>query len=323
VGPDGLVYVAGHVEQQDSGLRFQRHLPPTVQGDFFGPRGIATDGPGHIWVADTGNNRLIRFSVTARGSWLSHRPRTARRLAEPSGIAVDERNRVLVCDNDNGRLVVFDTDGTYLRAFPVPGWRREVYSEPHVAVDGHGAIGSPCRLKARSGPTPRKVRFLHSLATGTTLGVGLRRPCGILLQSKDGPILVSDIEGQLISLEKPRHDRGGNRSNQSGTALSTAGSSGAPYSSQDWDSSQLASGSFGRTFVSTGSRLALVGMALAAVAVWLMSPRPDTETPAPPHLATWERGSSPRPFWRRACCASSRSIAGRPAGSSMRPRTFS
>ena len=43
---------------------------------------------------------------------------------------------------------------------------------------------------------------------------------------------------------------------------------------------------FGRTFVSTGSRLALVGMALAAVAVWLMSPRPDTETPAPPHLAT-------------------------------------
>ena len=66
------------------------------------------------------------------------RPDNPNLLAAPTGIAVDAHGRVYVCDNDHGRLAVFDANGALVTAFPVPGWRREVFSEPYVSISGEG-----------------------------------------------------------------------------------------------------------------------------------------------------------------------------------------
>ena len=201
VGPDGLVYVAdtwnGRVQVFDASGKPLRQWG----ADLFGPRGIAVDRQGLVFVADTGNNRIIRFSPggVKQVEW-GRKGNAPGEMYEPGGLAVDAAGRVYVCDNSNGRLQVFDRDGRFVNAFAVPGWRREVYSEPYVAVAGDGTIwltvplSGEVRAYSPAGALIRTIR-----GTGGP-GGELKKPSGIALRPTDGRILVTDIEGQLAAL---------------------------------------------------------------------------------------------------------------------------
>jgi YVTN family beta-propeller protein len=124
LGPDAQVYVAdtgnNRVQALDAGGKFVRRwghsggdgTPGTGPGDFDAPMGIAVDRGGDVYVADTGNDRIERF--TPEGvlitTWGSSGAGTGQ-LDGPRGLAVSG-TRVYVADSGNNRIAVFDTAGT-------------------------------------------------------------------------------------------------------------------------------------------------------------------------------------------------------------------
>jgi YYY domain-containing protein len=169
---------------------------------FFAPRGVAVDGRGAVFVVDTGNGRVVRSDAAGRkeAEWGS-RGSGPGQLLEPQGIAVDERGTVWVCDNGNARLLAFDRDGHLLRAIPVPGWQRAVFSEPYVAVEPDGTVWVTVPLAHEVRAFAPGGDLLATIRPGPTQPV-FDKPSGIvLLPGKK--LLVSDIENRLVVLQRP------------------------------------------------------------------------------------------------------------------------
>lgn len=93
-------------------------LLKVVGGGLKGPRGLAAGADGTIYVADTGNARVVMFdkdgnpagSFGAKGS----EPGT---LKNPRSVAVGADGRVYVADTGNDRIQVFTKEGILLFAF--------------------------------------------------------------------------------------------------------------------------------------------------------------------------------------------------------------
>ncbi|MBC8446898.1 MAG: TIGR03663 family protein, partial [Chloroflexi bacterium] len=112
------------------------------QGGFWGPRGIAVDGEGNLYVTDTGNKRVQKFD--AQGNFLGQWGGGGiieGRFDEPVGIAVGPQGNVYVADTWNRRVQKFDRDFNFLKEWPVEGWLGEsVVNKPYLAVDAAGTV---------------------------------------------------------------------------------------------------------------------------------------------------------------------------------------
>jgi DNA-binding beta-propeller fold protein YncE len=92
--------------------------PGSGPGQFAEPRGLAADGRGNLYIADTKNNRIQLFDgnghfVRSFGTAGSGDGQ----LKEPGGVAVDSDGTVLVADTWNHRIARFGADGSWLGAF--------------------------------------------------------------------------------------------------------------------------------------------------------------------------------------------------------------
>ena len=84
-------------------------------GEFEDPHGIAADGSGNVYVADTQNHRIQKFSsdgtfITKWGSFGSGDGE----FINPQGIAVDSSGNVYVADTYNHRIQKFSSDGVFI-----------------------------------------------------------------------------------------------------------------------------------------------------------------------------------------------------------------
>ena len=88
-------------------------------GEFFHPRGIVAEPWGNVFVADSGNNRVVHlFNERRTVEWVraySAPLKEDNGFRGPQQIALDEQCRIYVTDTGNRRIVVFDTAGTYSR----------------------------------------------------------------------------------------------------------------------------------------------------------------------------------------------------------------
>jgi DNA-binding beta-propeller fold protein YncE len=196
LGPGDFVFVAdtwnSRVQVFDAQGKYLREWT----GNFFGPRGVAVDRNGKVYVSDTGNSRVIRFDAEGNKELeIGKKGDGPGELREPNGLTVDRSGRVWVCDNGNARLVAFDKDGTFLTQFPVPGWKREVFSEPNVVADANGNlwVTVPSAREVRA-YTP-DGRFLKSIRSSPEHV--FEKPVGIAI-APDGRLLISDIENRLV-----------------------------------------------------------------------------------------------------------------------------
>ena len=111
-------------------------------GGFDHPAAVAVDEGGNAYVADTGNDRIVRLSpgggVTAE--WGS-RGTGDGRFHSPTGVAVDAAGAVYVVDGENNRVQVFDANGRFLAKWGVRGVGPGAFSQPTaVAVDCNGSV---------------------------------------------------------------------------------------------------------------------------------------------------------------------------------------
>lgn len=103
---------------------------------FWGPRDVAVDAEGNIYVADTGNKRIRVYD--SEGTHLrdiGSAGSGAGQLDEPSGITISPDGRLFIADTWNRRVSVFHVDGTPLFTFSIRGWYEDQGNRPYLAVD--------------------------------------------------------------------------------------------------------------------------------------------------------------------------------------------
>jgi DNA-binding beta-propeller fold protein YncE/TolB-like protein len=123
-GPVGPVIGVPYSTSTSTTLRFSQAWGRQGEGsgEFVKPCGVATDGAGNIYVADTYNSRIQVFdsSGTFMKAW-GQKGSGFGALARPWDVAVDADGNVYVADTYNYRVQKFDLNGVYLGAWGKKG----------------------------------------------------------------------------------------------------------------------------------------------------------------------------------------------------------
>lgn len=92
------------------------------EGKFLFPKGVAADPDGNVFVADSGNNRIVHlFNPKSDLQWkeaFTGKSPGEKGLLGPSRVAVDEEKMVYATDCGNRRIVVFSYNGKVMRHIP-------------------------------------------------------------------------------------------------------------------------------------------------------------------------------------------------------------
>ncbi len=118
----------------------------TFGGQFFIPRGIAINANDDIYIADTGNNRIQKYTSNALGisysdCWGEEGTGNGQ-FKDPHAIAINKSSGdFYVADTDNHRFQVFESDGTFKSSTGNYGGENSQFCYPRgIAVDNEGNI---------------------------------------------------------------------------------------------------------------------------------------------------------------------------------------
>jgi|GEM_PF-55967 len=175
-------------------------------GTLNQPWDVAVSKDGFVYVADTFNHRIVKFSYT--GEFINMIGVFAQgtnpdSLWGPRGIAIDPIGNVLITDTGNKRVVVYNRDLNYLTQFGSAGIEPGQFDEPvGIAVSENGDV-------AVADTWNRRVQIFRPDESGLTytpvnefsveawFGQSLdNKP--YLAFSPYGTVLISDPEGARI-----------------------------------------------------------------------------------------------------------------------------
>lgn len=212
VGADGSVYVAdtwNHRIQKfdkdgnfisawgafgDVGEKFDSDLL-----QLYGPRALALDQEGNLWVADTGNERVIEYSAEGEPLDVFGGAGAAiGQFLEPVGLAIDQAGNFYIADTWNRRIQIFDADLNPLRQIDVAAWdSQSVVNKPYLAVDAEGSIyvTDPEGYRVIKYGKDGQVRAAWGVP-GSDLA-GMQLPTGIALNAA-GQIYIADAGNNRV-----------------------------------------------------------------------------------------------------------------------------
>lgn len=109
-----LVHSNGRIYAMGSGngtlIAYDGNEAVAVAGGHFGAHDVAEANDGNIWVADTGNARLVKYSPDLKQLQILNDPKFG--FIGPRYLDVDEFGRLIVADQDAHRILMIDPDGS-------------------------------------------------------------------------------------------------------------------------------------------------------------------------------------------------------------------
>lgn len=163
------------------------------------PYGIAADGNGRIWVADTKGGMVQIFDLASeRVDYLASAGPTP--LVSPLGVARDdEKGWLYVSDSVLAKVFVFDGKGQLLGTREPPGG----FSRPAgLATDGQGNLYVVDVLKNKVDIFSRDGTYLNSLESGQAEEGGFNRPANVAVDAS-GRVYVTDSMNFRIEMFDP------------------------------------------------------------------------------------------------------------------------
>lgn len=156
VAPDGSLYVADsrnhriqHIAADGTVIKAWGSFGDVNSGNapggtFNEPWDVAVGKDGSVYVSDTWNHRIQKF--TADGQFVKmwgyfgqgEKPEA---FWGPRGLAVDKDGRLYVMDTGNKRVAIFDPNGNFITQFGTAGFEKGQFDEPvGIALDAQGDV---------------------------------------------------------------------------------------------------------------------------------------------------------------------------------------
>jgi hypothetical protein len=153
----------------------------TVDSGLSSPTGVAVDGAGDVFIADTLNNRVVE--VKANGTQTT----VDSGLSSPTGVAVDGAGDAFIADEKNNRVVEVKSHGTQTTV-------GSGFSFPYgVAVDDLGDV-----FIADTGNN--RVVEVKVDGTQTTVGAGLNWPRGVAADGAGDVFIADENNGRVLKV---------------------------------------------------------------------------------------------------------------------------
>lgn len=208
------------------------------QSGLCSPTGLAVDDEGNLWVADSGNGRVLRFRrpfehpdplpkadlVIGQTSFTSKiTDPTARTMASPYGLAFAGNDGLLVSDQVHNRVLFFPSTGGYTsgmaatKVFGQPDFTSALLASSQEPEDNrmgnphHIAVDTDARIYVTDTRFNRVLVFdqvLNNEPTNARAVLTLKSiasPRGIYVSPETGEIWVADTNNGRI-LRYPRFD---------------------------------------------------------------------------------------------------------------------
>ncbi|MFZ0531884.1 MAG: flippase activity-associated protein Agl23 [Anaerolineales bacterium] len=211
LAPDDTLYVADtsnnriqHLAADGSVLQVWGSFADISKGEapggtFYEPWGIAVGVDGSVYVADTWNHRIQKF--TADGQFVTMwgyfgQAETPFAIWGPRDIAIDSKGHLFVTDTGNKRVVVYDADGNSITQFGSVGLEPGQFDEPvGIAVDKDGLVYIADTWNQR-------IQVMVADASGSYLPLNNWEVVAWYGQSLDNkPFLAVDNNGNLFTTD--------------------------------------------------------------------------------------------------------------------------
>ena len=150
------VYVGQFVKEKGAG-----------NGQFKEPEGIAVDGKGNLWIADTGNSRVQEFKPNGEFERVLGKEGTGNgEFEKPVGVTIDPEGDVWVADTGNNRVQRFTGEGGYLSQVGTSGNENGQFNKPDgIATNASGNAVAADTANNRIQVWTPEHRFAHNTQT--------------------------------------------------------------------------------------------------------------------------------------------------------------